>query len=204
MPRCAPVSPDLRPFRARFAREVPSPPCQRAGIGVLRASSAKGFRGPGGAALAPGGGGGLAGLCVLRGLSVPPPLHDGIAGRCCKNARLALREVMSLSFCGLPLGVECPSLGQVLWPTGEFPLLCQIGTSVPLLPSLLAESLLAPALDWVLRSAPRTPPVVVVVDAHPAARLHANGAPLRRQLSAMRFGRRQLHLWRERLFLFPV
>ena len=155
-------------------------------------------------------------------------LAPGVAGRCCCKRALgpALCEVMSLSFCGLLLGVECPSLGQVLWPTGKFPLLCQIGTSVPLLPSLLAESLLAPALDWVSPPAPRTPPVVVVIDVHPAARpvpagavpqgraacrtavrecLHADGAPMRRlrQLSAMRFGRRQLHLWRERLFQIP-
>ena len=56
---------------------------------------------------------------------------------------------------------------------------------MPLLPSLLADTLFAPAR---VSSAPRTPPVVVVGGA--AARLLAELAPLRRQLGALRCGRR--------------
>ena len=118
------------------------------------------------------------------------------------------------SFCGLLLGVERTPLGQILWSMGKFPLLCQIGASVPLLPSLLAESLLAPALAWVSPLAMARP----LLETFPAPRtlvrkcLPAEGATLRRLrhlatpfgiFSAPCFGNRRLHLWRELLFQIP-
>ena len=108
------------------------------------------------------------------------------------------------SYCGLLLGVERAPLGQILWSMCEFPLLFQISASVSLLPSFLAESLLAPALNWVSQMAR------ALLETSPAHRtlicscLQVGTLLRLRHFSAPCYGNGRLHLWREFSFQVPI